>query len=127
MSSRSFRTVGATGLYFLVDLSADIYYARNFGASSEIIFVGHGVRLKTSRELLLIVMRTTGHPAGGFHTSCQHIVIGILLVVCPWIPANNCVSFDKPNDEDKTADQLIQRYVCHPMIVVVKVKGSLAA
>ena len=92
-----------------------------------IVFIGDGVGRESRCDLLRIVVYAPRHPAGRFHATPQHVVIGVLLVMRPRVIAHDGVDLQEANQENQPADQLIARDIAHAMIAVIQIEFSLQA
>ena len=72
-------------------------------------------------------MGAAGHPAGGFDGLRHGVVIGILFVVRPRVPADHGVGLDEADQKNDAADQLVERDVAHAVVVVVQIEVAFAA
>src|SRR6478609_7567737 len=104
MARGPFRGIGTVGFHFLIDLLADVHDARDLGTAREVILVAYRNGLETRGEMFRIVVVASGHPASGFDGAGDHVVIGILFVMRPWIPTTNCIYLEQPNQKDDAAD-----------------------
>jgi hypothetical protein len=95
------------GIYLFVDLAADIHDACNLWPPREIIFVLHRFGREARGKLFRIVVRPSCHPAGRFHSTSEHVVIGVFFVMCPRIPADDGIDFEEADHEDYATNHLV--------------------
>ena len=72
-------------------------------------------------------MVAASHPARRFHALGDHLVIGILLVVRPGVPANHRIHLQQPDQEDQAALQLVLRDVAHAVVAVIQIEDPIEA
>jgi hypothetical protein len=104
VSAGSFGDVGADGVDALIDLAADVDDAGDFGTAGEVVFVLDGFGLESGGEVIGEIVGAAGHPTGGFDGLGHRVMVGILFVVAPGIPADDGVGLHETDEEDETAD-----------------------
>src|SRR5437870_4950297 len=104
MACGTFRGIRPVSFHLLIDLLADVHDPRNLGTAREVILVAYRYGLKTRGEMFRIVVVAAGHPRGGFDGAGDHVVIGILFVMRPWIPTADCIHLEQTNQKDDAAD-----------------------
>ena len=66
------------------------------------------------------IMSASGHPASGFHSLCDCVMIRIFLIMGPRVPADHSIRLDQSNHENHAANHFIERDVAHSMVAVVQ-------
>ncbi len=104
VAAGSFGDVGANGVDALIDLAADVDDAGDFGTAREVVLVLDGFGFEPGGEVLGEIVGAAGHPTGGFDGFGDRVVIGVLLVVAPGVPADDGIGLHEADEEDEAAD-----------------------
>src|SRR3984957_15002126 len=111
---------GALGVEGRPDIDDAIYEL--LGSAREVIFLTNGVRLEACLEMLREVFFAASHPAGCFDPLRGNVMVGILLIVIPWIVAENGVHFEQAEQKDQAGPQLDSTDVVHTMVAISQIE-----